>query len=245
MNYKKMQNNLPPWLAEFLKSLAFAFVLVTIIRTFLFEPFHIPSGSMIPSLLIGDYLFVNKYIYGYGEYSFPLDIPLITKGRWLTQDTIKRGDVIVFRSPNDTSINFIKRVVAIGGDSIRVIDGRLEVNGDILERDLIAQNNNGDQALYVETNLDGRRYFILEERDDDIFDNTPLYQVPDSMYFVMGDNRDSSRDSRDGMVRFIPYENVVGRAEMIFLSLEPSRTMFDFLFFPLRLRITRFGEMLS
>ena len=227
-----------------LKSFLWALLLVGVIRSFLFEPFHIPSSSMLPNLLVGDYLFVNKYDYGYGRYSFPFDIPVIDEGRWWSA-AAQRGDMIVFRPVHDAKRSYIKRVVGVGGDTIQMQNGTVFLNGEPLPRQKRAPSVEIDGkrhyvSLYEETNHQ-RNYDIMEFVNDDYFDNTPPYTVPDNHYFVMGDNRDASRDSRDfSLVGFVPHDNVIGKAEVIFFSLQPARDMIEYFFLlPWRIRYHR------
>ena len=226
-----------------LKSFLWALLLVGVIRSFAFEPFHIPSSSMLPNLLVGDYLFVNKYDYGYGRYSFPFDIPVIDEGRWWSA-AAKRGDMIVFRPVHDAKRSYIKRVVGVGGDTIQMQNGTVFLNGEPLPRQKRAPSVEIDGkrhyvSLYEETNHQ-RNYDIMEFANDDFFDNTPPYTVPDNHYFVMGDNRDASRDSRDfSLVGFVPHDNVIGKAEVIFFSLHPARDMIEYFLLPWRIRYHR------
>ena len=213
-------------ISEFIKTVVYALVIAAVIRSFLFEPFSIPSGSMMPTLLVGDYLFVSKYAYGYSRYSFPFSLPLFS-GRILARPP-KQGDVVVFRLPSDTSTDYVKRIVGLPGDRVQVIHGILHVNGKAAERTFLGdyQMNSGfgqprRYREYRETLPDGVQHLILEVSDEAPMDNTDVYTVPEGSVFAMGDNRDSSRDSRFlGDVGYIPIENIVGRAEIIFFSLD-------------------------
>lgn len=208
---------------ETVKTVAYAVVIALAIRTFAYEPFNIPSGSMIPTLLVGDYLFVSKFSYGYSRYSFPFSPPLF-KGRILAQD-VERGDVAVFKLPRDGSTDYIKRLVGLPGDRIQMKKGILYLNDQPVERrrieDFVSPRVAGGQpvAQYIETLPGGRSYRILEVGEDASLDDTPLFIVPPGHYFAMGDNRDNSLDSRAaGGVGFIPAENLIGRAEFLFFS---------------------------
>lgn len=207
---------------EFIKTVVFALLIALVIRTFAFEPFNIPSGSMKPNLLVGDYLFVSKYSYGYSHHSLPFS-PGFPSGR-LFESKPERGDVVVFKLPSDESKDYIKRVVGLPGDKIQVINGVLHVNDQPLRQeragtfeDYNTYGNLERYERYIETTPTGRQYYILNAgltRGD----NTPIYLVPEGHYFAMGDNRDNSADSRFPNVRFIPKENLVGRAEILFFS---------------------------
>lgn len=208
-------------------TIIYAIVIAMGIRTFAFEPFNIPSGSMIPTLLVGDYLFVSKPSYGYSRYSLPLGIPLIPDRILFTEP--ERGDVAVFRLPTDTSTDYIKRLVGLPGDKIQMIGGVLHINGKPVKRQRVddyltkdAYGNVHRTPQYLETLPNGKQHYILEASGDNGFvDNTGVYVVPEGHYFAMGDNRDSSQDSRFSQkVGFIPIENLVGRADFLFFSTE-------------------------
>ena len=195
------------------------------LRMFLFEPFNIPSGSMYPTLHIGDFVLVSKYEYGYSRYSI-LTSPNLFKGRIFT-DTPKRGDVAVFRNPFRTDIDYVKRVVGLPGDVVQVRKGRLYINGKRLKRKRVEDFNyrleNGRQITvpqYIETLPNGKTYRILEMAGDQgPLDNTPPFEVKRGHYFMMGDNRDNSVDSRVGhSVGQVPLENYIGPAKYVFMS---------------------------
>ena len=212
-------------LMELAKAMAMAAILALFIRTFLFEPFNIPSGSMLPSLLVGDYLFVEKYSYGYGQYSFPLGIAQFD-GRILQRQP-ERGDVAVFRQPKRPEIDYIKRIIGLPGDKIQVTEGRLYINGVMAMREYKGTEDYKDDNIYnvysryVETLPNGVAHFIYELSDVERLDDTDVFTIPQGHYFAMGDNRDSSQDSRVmSEVGFVPEENLVGRAAFIFFSTE-------------------------
>ncbi len=190
---------------ELAKTLFWAVVIAIGVRTFAFEPFNIPSGSMIPTLLIGDYLFVSKTAYGYSKYSFPWGLAPFEGRVW--EDAPERGDVVVFRPPGDPDTDFIKRVIGMPGDRIQMREGRLYINGTAVERQRIedfqykpSENSPGQPvAQYLETLPGGVSHHIIETQGDTgPYDNTPVYVVPQGEYFMMGDNRDNSNDSRPG-----------------------------------------------
>ena len=196
--------------------------LAILLRSVLLEPFHIPSGSMIPSLLVGDYLFVSKYSYGWSRFSFPFGIAPI-KGR-IWEKTPERGDIVVFKLPSDTSVNYIKRVIGLPGDKIQVIGGLLYINDKAVRRTIKkkTQETVGTQkisyTLYEEHLPGGKIHPIQEISDSELSDNTPAFIVPKDHFFMMGDNRDNSRDSRFDEVGFVPKENILGKAQFIFYS---------------------------
>lgn len=208
---------------ELAKALAFAAVIALSIRSFFFEPFNIPSGSMLPTLLVGDYLFVEKYSYGYSKYSFPLDfVPIGPERLWFSSP--ERGDVAVFRKPSQPDIDYIKRIIGLPGDRIQVRSGILHVNGKPVSRDYkerVRDSENGIFSNYIryeEKLPNGVSHSIYEISDRERYDNTRSYIVPEGYYFAMGDNRDGSLDSRSEDVGFVPRENLVGRAWFIFFS---------------------------
>lgn len=218
-----------------IRSFSYAVLLALVFRSVAYEPFHIPSGSMLPTLQIGDYIFVNKPSYGYSRYSFPFGTVVdYTGGKRVWADAPKRGDVIVFRLPSNPGIDYIKRLVGLPGDRIQVTDGLLHINGTAVKLERIedysdVQEDGSVKAIrrYIETLPEGVQHMVLDERpfgnmDPSGFDsdNTPEYIVPEGHYFFMGDNRDNSIDSRyqvDGPA-FVPAENLVGRADIIFVS---------------------------
>jgi len=205
------------------KTIIYAVAIAVLVRTFMYEPFSIPSGSMIPTLLVGDYLFVSKMSYGYSKHSLPFSLPIIP-GRVMSEEP-KRGDVAVFKLPADGRTDFIKRVIGLPGDRIQVRGGILHINGKAVERkridEYVYQDTHGayhNAVRYMETLPNGVSHEILEESDSYPADNTPVFTVPAGHFFAMGDNRDNSRDSRFFDVGYIPLENYVGRAEVLFFS---------------------------
>ena len=206
-----------------------------IVRTVVAEPYHVPSPSMVPTLLTGDQLVAAKYPYGYSRYSSPIDLMPEFSGRLLGK-TPARGDVIVFRLPRDPSTTYVKRLIGLPGDRIQMKGGRLYINDAIVSRRLVGAftgdaGGRSTPTLYVETLPGGREHEIIEMSDADQHDDTPVFVVPPKNYFMMGDNRDNSVDSRiavaDGGVGFVPEDNLVGRADLVLLSRDPSVAWFD------------------
>jgi len=238
-------------LSEFFKTAMIAILLALFIRTFLFEPFNIPSGSMKPTLEVGDYLFVYKPSYGFSRYSFPFGIAPI-EGR-LSPKPPKRGDVVVFKLPSNPSVDYIKRVVALPGESVQVRDGRLYINDEIVEREPVGLRRvptagRGDVTMveYIETLPGNVIHRIYEETDAEPLDNTKVYNVPENHYFVMGDNRDNSQDSRVmKMVGYVPYENLVGRADFLFFSINGEVALHEVWRWPWAVRYKRLLKSLA
>jgi signal peptidase I len=232
---------------ETVKTVAYAIIIAVGIRTFLFEPFHIPSGSMIPTLLVGDYLFVEKYAYGYSRYSFPFG-PDIFSGRIFGSDP-ERGDVVVFKLPSDTSTDYIKRIVGLPGDHIQMKQGVLWINGQPVKRERIADyvDESGRVVTrYIETLPNGVSHTILEQDDDNgSYDNTPEFVIEPGHYFAMGDNRDDSLDSRTSHVGQVPAENLVGRAAIIFFSTDGTASLLEFWKWPFAVRYGRLFDLVK
>jgi len=232
---------------EIAKTVGYAIVIALVIRTFLFEPFRIPSGSMIPSLLIGDYLFVAKFSYGYSKYSFPLS-PDLFSGR-IMESTVKRGDVVVFRPPPSPDLDFIKRIIGLPGDHIQMKQGILYINDVAVTREAIGdyvdeQGNNYTQ--YIETLPNGVKHRIIEVHGDGgDLDNTDVFIVPPGHYFAMGDNRDDSMDSRTSAVGYVPAENLVGKAEIIFFSTDGTAHWWEVWKWPLAVRYSRLFDFIQ
>ncbi len=233
------------WVADLLKILAFALVVSFGLRSFVIEPFNIPSESMLPTLMIGDYLFVSKYPYGYSRHSFFLSPPLF-RGRVLASRP-ERGDIVVFKLPRDNRTDYIKRLIGLPGDRIQMIGGQLYINGSPVRRERVkdflvrvspynrcpAYMQEHDSAgvawcrypQYRETLPNGVSYMTLDLDPQGPADDTRVFTVPEGHYFMMGDNRDNSADSRRPRsigVGYVPFENLVGRAEMIFFSTDGS-----------------------
>ncbi len=234
---------------EIARTVIFAGVVALIFRVLLFAPFNIPSSSMFPGLLVGDFLFVSKYSYGYSSLSVSMGM-LPFNGRIFGGEP-ERGDVIVFKLPRDDSTDYIKRLVGLPGDRIQVRHGLLHINGVAVARtklDSLAQEsetNPPEGAVdYIETFPDGHSHVIREDGDDYKLDNTPEFEVPEGHYFMMGDNRDNSSDSRTPVVGFVPRENLVGRAEILFFSIGDGASFLQFWKWPKSVRWSRmFGKI--
>jgi len=242
---------------ETVKTVVYALLIALVIRTFLFQPFNIPSGSMEQTLLVGDYLFVAKFAYGYSRYSFPWGMGPISGRIWQGKGPT-RGDVIVFKLPRDNSTDYIKRVIGLPGDRIQVINGQLYINGTAVKRVPVAPyvttdaykpctNEPGSEGVpqivprYRETLPNGRSYYTLACNSQLPQNNTQVYVVPSGHYFMMGDNRDNSEDSRfameEGGVGYVPAANLVGKAEFIFFSNDGP--LWEFWTWPWTVRFSR------
>ncbi len=230
---------------EILRVVVHALIIALVIRTFLFQPFNIPSGSMKATLLVGDYLFVSKYSYGYSRFSLPLSPPLFS-GRIPGGLTPERGDVVVFRLPRDPSTDYIKRVIGLPGDRIQVIDGQVYINGTAVKREPAPPFVDVEEGVreapvkrWKETLPNGRSYYTLDLVDNGFADNTQVYTVPPGHYFMMGDNRDNSTDSRFSQVGMVPLENIVGKAQIIFFSVYEGERAWEFWRWPVSVRWNR------
>ncbi len=213
---------------EFIKTLLWALLIAVIFRSLFFQPFTIPSGSMKPNLLVGDFLFASKYSYGLSRHSFPFSPPL-WEGR-IFDSMPERGDVIVFKLPSDNRTDYVKRLIGLPGDKIQMRAGMLYINDVLVPRarveDFSEVTESGEiQRIrqYRETLPNGKSYLILDETDFAIADNTPAFEVPDGHYFMMGDNRDNSADSRfPDQVGYVPHDNLVAPARVLFFSVNST-----------------------
>lgn len=231
---EKVKNLRESAMAENIKTIVYALAIALVIRTLFFQPFNIPSGSMIPTLLIGDYLFVSKYSYGYSRHSLPFS-PGLFDGRILGRAP-ERGDIVVFKLPTDNRTDYIKRVIGLPGDEIQMRNSVLHINGepvprerieDFIERDAFGNVRRFPQ--YQETLPNGVSYPTLDLVENGVGDNTGTYRVPEGHYFMMGDNRDNSSDSRvPSSVGYVPEENLVGKAQVIFFSTDGTARLWAF-----------------
>nr|WP_305111941.1 signal peptidase I [Shinella lacus] len=234
---------------ENVKVIIQALLLAVVIRTVLFQPFTIPSGSMMPTLLVGDYLFVNKFSYGYSKYSLPFS-PNLFSGRIFASEPA-RGDIVVFRFPPNPDIDYIKRLVGLPGDRVQVRDSELYINGVAVKREQDGffraddQYDTGEDVPVFRETLDtGTTYDTLDTRPGTVGDNTREFIVPEGHYFMMGDNRDNSADSRFD-VGFVPAENLIGRASLIFFSLGNDTSFSEIWKWPTNLRWDRLFKVVE
>jgi signal peptidase I len=234
---------------ETIKTVFYAVLIAFGIRTVLYEPFNIPSESMLPTLLVGDYLFVSKFSYGYSRYSLPFSLPLIP-GR-IFQSAPERGDVAVFKLPRDNATDYIKRIIGLPGDRIQMKNGVLYINGNPVQKRQVDDFINTDRSgrleripQFEETLPNGRRYRTLDLRQNSETDNTPEVTVPPGHFFAMGDNRDNSSDSRipgdRGGVGFVPIVNMVGPATFLFFSTNGAAAFWEAWRWPEAMRFSRF-----
>lgn len=217
-------------LIENIKTIIFALSIAFVLRVFLFQPFNIPSESMRPGLVVGDYLWTSKWDYGFSRMSIPFE-PKLFKGRVFGRDPA-RGDVVVFKLPRDNKTDYIKRLIGLPGDRIQVVGGQLVINGTPVQHDMIepetitiANGSTPTVTRFRETLPNGRSYITYDQITNGPFDDTQVFVVPEGHYFMMGDNRDDSSDSRadpvlQGGVGFVPAENLVGRGRIVLLSFE-------------------------
>ncbi|MGQ0742026.1 MAG: signal peptidase I [Alphaproteobacteria bacterium] len=238
------------WL-ELVKTIAYALLIAVVFRTFLFQPFNIPSGSMEDTLLVGDYLFVSKTAYGYSRHSFAFSFPPFS-GRFLGSEP-ERGDIVVFKLPSDNSTDYIKRVIGLPGDRVQVIEGVVHINGVPAKRETISEGAEFLDGMerhvvrYRETLPNGKTYETLSSSPGNHLNNTGVFVVPEGHYFMMGDNRDNSADSRSPTsgVGYVPMENLVGKAEVIFFSTDGSARIWEIWQWPFAIRYSRVGTFLG
>jgi signal peptidase I len=238
---------------ETVKTIVYALLIALVIRTFLFQPFNIPSSSMENTLLVGDYLFVSKFAYGYSRFSLPFGHIFPSVGR-IVGSAPKRGDVVVFKMPNKESSDylddFIKRVIGLPGDRIQMIGGQLYINGKAVPKVRAADYVERIDGMtyhvprYQETLPNGKKYYVLDSNPDSGEDNTPVFVVPPAHYFMMGDNRDNSNDSR-AEVGYVPAENLVGKAEVIFFSTNGTAHWWEIWKWPWTIRYDRIPTIID
>jgi signal peptidase I len=229
---------------ETYKTAGIVFFFFMFMPTLLFQPFRIPSSSMEGTLEIGDYLFVSKFTYGYSQYSVPFFTPVAFAGRVMDRPA-ERGDVVVFRFPPDPTQDYIKRVVGVPGDRVQMIGGVLHINGEPvkLERieDRVTTRDDGSEervARFMETLPGGVTHVVLKTQEFGALDETDEVLVPQGHYFMMGDNRDNSNDSRAD-VGLVPEQNLVGRAEVVFFSHDGSAELWELWQWPFAIRYSR------
>jgi signal peptidase I len=249
------QKPLPPprddGLKETLRTVILAMLIALVIRTLAFEPFNIPSSSMVPTLLVGDFLFVSKYSYGYGSTGTFWGIAPFS-GRILG-DEPQRGDVVVFKTPRDNSTDYIKRLIGLPGDTIQMRHGILYINGVPVERDRLSAPLSDptdppppNVTDYLEHLPGGVAHVIRKEDGGDMpLDNTEVFAVPPGHYFFMGDNRDNSQDSRTPAVGYVPATNLVGKAKFLFFSLADDTPFWEFWRWPWEVRWHRLFTKLN
>ncbi len=250
-NWKETLHHLWDWLAEPLAVLTFVFVSTTAIA----QPFYVPSGSMEPTLQIGDAMIGSKFPYGYSRYSMPFGIGPSADTRLLGK-LPRQGDVVVFRLPRDPSVTYVKRVIGLPGDRIQMVHGRVVINGktlDLAPAGTGMEENSVDGSMervakYTETLPDGVKHPIFKWTEDGALDNTPVFTVPAGHLFMMGDNRDDSSDSRvppaDGGVGYVPVENLVARADVVLGSYD-FLNMRGLASWPALLRLSRALHIIS
>ena len=222
-------------IGEIFSVLVQALLIAVVVRTVAFQPFSIPSASMTQTLLVGDYLFVSKFSYGYSRYSIPFAPDLFGGGRILASEP-ERGDVAVFRLPSDPKIDYIKRVIGLPGDRIRMENGVVLINDQPVAREPAGEYEG--VRVWKETLPNGVSYTTLDITDNSPADNTREFLVPEGHYFMMGDNRDNSNDSRMS-VGFVPLENFVGRATIVFFSIGNGASPLEVWRWPDSLRVGR------
>lgn len=237
---------------EFLTIIIQVALVVFVLRTFFFQPFVIPSGSMRPTLLVGDYIFASKFSYGYSRYSFPFAPNLFSGRIWGAEP--KRGDVVIFHHWNQAEqreVDYVKRLVGLPGDKIQMREGVLYINDNAVSRIKVGEITNKDVTeqtgpvdVYRETLPNGVSYNTLDLTPFGAVDNTREYNVPQGKYFMIGDNRDSSEDSRLSL-GYVSYEELVGRARFIFFSIGNGASAWQIWRWPADARWNRIGRSVN
>ena len=241
------KNSTLDWFKSNFLSLFYAILIAIIIRTFFFQAFFIPSSSMEPTLLVGDRIFVSKFSYGYSKHSFPFSLPLINERVLFSEP--ERGDIIVFKTPENLRIDYIKRLVGLPGDKIQMIDGILHINDIPVKRKKIRSEtkliNNGQirNVLVYEETMPNNISYETFDMGNTRADNTSEIFIPEDSYFFMGDNRDNSKDSR--FLGSVPKNNLVGKAQIIFFATEGGSTMLEFWRWPFDIQIDRLFKMIN
>ena len=235
------------WVKSNALSLIYAVLIALIIRTFLFQAFFIPSSSMEPSLLVGDRIFVSKFTYGYSKHSLPFSIPLIPNRVLFSEP--ERGDTVVFKTPENLKIDYIKRLVGLPGDKLQMVKGILYINDIAVIRERIRDETKRISkgqivraSVYKETLPNGVSYETYDMGNTRA-DNTKIFIVPDEMYFFMGDNRDNSKDSR--FIGSVPKDNLVGKAQIIFFATEGGSTILEFWKWPFDIQLNRIFKIIK
>jgi signal peptidase I len=226
------------------KTILYALALAMVLRFTIAQPFRIPSGSMQPTLEVGDYIVVTKWSYGYGRVSFaPLE-GLLPHGR-LFGSAPQRGDVVVFRPSPEPDRDFIKRVIGLPGDRIQMIHDVLYINGKPVDEQPAGEfpDEEGGQTvmepMFKETLPGGATHFIIDLSKTGPLDDTQVFEVPPDHVFCMGDNRDNSLDSRTTQVGYVPVENLIGRAEILFFSVDGTARFLEPWTWPTAIRWNR------
>jgi signal peptidase I len=239
---------------EIIKTVVVALAIAFVLRVLLFQPFTIPSASMEPNLLEGDYIVVSKWTYGYSKYSsgLPINLPL-GEGRVFGRAP-ERGDIVVFKLPRDDKTDYIKRVIGLPGDTVQMIGNLLHINGQPVNDVVVSQGEVedlfGPRAMtQLRETLPGGRSFIIQDfGPGGDLDDTPVYEIPAGHYFMMGDNRDNSIDSRvqeSAGVGLVPEENLVGKAEIIAFSWSPGASLLNPVSWFANVRPSRFFRVLD
>ncbi|HVL41985.1 MAG TPA: signal peptidase I, partial [Brevundimonas sp.] len=236
---------------EFIKTIFFALLIAFVLRVVLFQPFTIPSASMEPNLYEGDYIVVSKWSYGYSKHSIPFSPPIFD-GRIMAQAP-KRGDIVVFKLPRDNKTDYIKRLIGLPGDRIQMINNVLHINGapvrDVVVSGADVTNMYGMPIVRMrETLPEGKTITIQDFGPGNDLDDTPVFEVPAGHYFMMGDNRDNSIDSRVEQsqgVGLVPDENLIGKAEIILFSWSPGASLWNPISWFQKIRPSRFFTVLD
>ena len=219
---------------EIVKTIFFALLIAFVLRVLLFQPFTIPSASMEPNLYEGDYIVVSKWSYGYSKHAIPFSPPVF-EGRIFEQQP-ERGDIVVFKLPRDNKTDYIKRLIGLPGDRVQMINNVLHINGeparDVVISEADSANMYGMPVIKARETLPGGRTFTIQDYGPgNQADDTPVFEVPEGYYFMMGDNRDNSVDSRYGVsengVGLVPAENLIGKAEIILFSWKPGASLWN------------------